>query len=874
MFLQTIKLKEKKRKMSRSKIKAFAIAIFLILSIGTSMMLVPAADAHDPAWEITTYAFINVAPDPVGQGQTVNVLMWLDKVIQGAAAANDIRFENYKLTITDPDGGTETETWDVCEDTTSSQYYAYVPSKVGEYTFEFEFPGQTYDFGGAYDGDEYTASSAETTLTVQEEKITAISGYPLPQEYWARPIYGENTDWWTISSNWLGTGSPEFKTINFAYNVAIPGAVGSQTSHIMWTRPLQSGGVVGDDNFVTAGDTYMEGTAYLNRFTNPIIMAGKLYYREPLNYGSSSGGPTVCIDLRTGEEIWSRTDVHNPSFGYIYSFQSMNYHGVMQPTLIAAGGGRGSSIPSGMWIGYDGDTGEWLFNATDVPSGTKAMGPQGEYLQYIIQNYGTVEEPDYRLLQWNSSKLGTSGMMATGAILGEVNGGAASCYDWNVSIDWRNDITDQFTVGVAYGCDIMLCYEGALPSGGAAAAFGRAPSSTPYTYYGINLNPDEGTLGKVLWDETYTAPEGNVTVFLSGSDPESGVFIESHKETRRWVGYNLRTGKKMWGPTESQTSFDYYGDDFGGVLNAQMADGRFYHSAMAGIVYCYNATTGDLLWTYGNGGEGNSTSSGYQLAYGAYPTMIEAIGNGVIYTSVIEHTVNTPIYKGARTRAINATDGTEVYTLSNFGSSWTQAIADGYTTFMNGYDNQIYTVGKGPSATTVSAGPEVSVEGDKVLVKGTVIDISAGTGQNEQAARFPAGVPAVCDDNMSDWMEYVYMQRPRPADIVGVEVVISVLDPNNNCYEVARTASDASGFFSVEFEPEVPGKYTVIATFEGSKGYWPSDAETAVYVEAAPAATPAATPVPQEPVGTYFTISTVLIIVAIAIGVFLLLRRR
>jgi hypothetical protein len=246
----------------------------------------------------------------------------------------------------------------------------------------------------------------------------------------------------------------------------------------------------------------------------------------------------------------------------------------------------------------------------------------------------------------------------------------------------------------------------------------------------------------------------------------------------------------------------------------------------------------------------------------------------VIYTSVIEHTVNTPIYKGARTRAINATDGTEVYTLSNFGSSWTQAIADGYTTFMNGYDNQIYTVGKGPSATAVTAGPEVTVYGDKVLVKGFVTDISAGTGQDEQAARFPNGVPAICDDNMSDWMEYVYMQRPRPADIVGVDVVISVLDPNNNCYEVARTTSDASGFFRCTFEPEVPGIYTVIATFEGSEGYWPSNAETAINVEEAREVAPTPTPVPQEPVGTYFTISTALIIVAIAIVAFLLLRRR
>jgi len=857
----------------KNKTKAIAIALFLIFAMTVSIVAIPATNAHTPAWEIKTFAFIHVAPNPIGRGQTVNVLMWLDKVIQGAAAANEIRFHDYKLTITDPDGAVETETWDVCIDTTSSQYFAYTPSKVGTYTFKFEYPGQEYTWSGAYEGDTYAASSATTTLTVQEEQITAITSYPLPQEYWTRPIYGENTDWWTISSNWLGTGSPEFTTLNFATNVAISGAVGSQTAHIMWTRQLQSGGVVGGDNFVVPGDTYFEGTAYLNRFTNPIIMAGKLFYKEPINYGLSSGGPTVCVDLRTGELIWSRTDVAMPSFGYIYSYQDMNYHGVWQPTLIATGG-RGSTVPTGTWVGYDADTGTWLFNATNVPSGTKAMGPQGEYLQYVIQNVSTSETIAYRLLQWNSSKMGATGMMGTGAISGVVDASAAKCYDWNISIPWRDTMTATPTAVAAFSGDLMLCYNGSLPSGGAAAAFGRQPSSTPYTYFAINLNSSKGSVGSVLWWKTYNAPPGNVTVFSSGVDAKTGVFIESYKETRQWVGFNLRTGEKMWGPTESQTAFDYYGDDFGGVLNAQLAYGRFYHSAMAGIVYCYDALTGELLWTYGNGGEGNSTSAGYQLAYGAYPTMIEAIGNGIIYTSVIEHTVNTPIYKGARTRAINATDGTEIYTLSDFGSSWTQAIADGFTTFMNGYDNQIYCVGRGPSATTVVASPKVSVHGSSVLVEGSVIDIAAGTGQDEQAARFPDGVPAVSDASMSDWMEYVYMQRPRPTDVVGVEVVISVVDPNNNSYEVARATSDANGFFSATFTPLVPGKYTVMATFEGSKAYWPSDAETAINVEDAPAATPVPTPVPQEPVGTYFTISTVLIIVAIAIVAFLMLRKR
>ena len=55
----------------------------------------------------------------------------------------------------------------------------------------------------------YKPSSASTTLTVQPTPIPApITGEPLPTDYWEHPIYGENSNWYTISSNWLGSGSP------------------------------------------------------------------------------------------------------------------------------------------------------------------------------------------------------------------------------------------------------------------------------------------------------------------------------------------------------------------------------------------------------------------------------------------------------------------------------------------------------------------------------------------------------------------------------------------------------------------------------------------------------------------------------------------
>jgi hypothetical protein len=118
---------------------------------------------------------------------------------------------------------------------------------------------------------------------------------------------------------------------------------------------------------------------------------------------------------------------------------------------------------------------------------------------------------------------------------------------------------------------------------------------------------------------------------------------------------------------------------------------------------------------------------------------------------------------------------------------------------------------------------------------------------------------------MGKWMEYVYMQKPRPMDATGVEVTLNVLDSNGNVREIGKTTSDSNGFYSLQWTPDVPGKYTVYASFAGSESYWPSHAETAFGVMEAPEPVAAPQPEPQPPTEMYFTISTLAIIVAIAV---------
>ena len=159
---------------------------------------------------------------------------------------------------------------------------------------------------------------------------------------------------------------------------------------------------------------------------------------------------------------------------------------------------------------------------------------------------------------------------------------------------------------------------------------------------------------------------------------------------------------------------------------------------------------------------------------GSYAIFIAAIADGKVYAFNNEHSPNSPLYKGYSVYAINATTGEEIYKLLSWsgqaggpGTS-TALLADGTLCYYNYYDNQLYAIAKGPSQTTVTASPKVSVFGDKVRLEGTVVDISAGTKQNEQAVRFPAGVPAVSEASMSAWMEYVYMKQEKPTNATGI----------------------------------------------------------------------------------------------------------
>ncbi len=201
-------------------------------------------------------------------------------------------------------------------------------------------------------------------------------------------------------------------------------------------------------------------------------------------------------------------------------------------------------------------------------------------------------------------------------------------------------------------------------------------------------------------------------------------------------------------------------------------------------------------------------------------------------------------------------------------------MGDSVIALYNTYDQQVYGIGKGPSAMTVEVPMAVVTMGSSVIIQGTVTDVSPGTSQTSVKLRFPNGVPAVSDESVGEWMKYVYVQFPRPTDTKGVDVTLSVLDANNNYREIGTAKANSDGFFTFNWKPDIEGQFTVYASFAGSKSYYPSHALSSFSVDPAP--TPTQTPEYPQPIDNTMTIVGVgvAILAAIAVVGLLLYRKK
>ncbi len=840
---------------SNNKTIATAATLLLMLSIAVSLIAVP-VNAHDPPVNVKTYAFISVNPNPIGVGQTVAVIMFLHGGPPGSSSQGGTRYI-FNLFVKTPTGENQS-LGQYYSDSTGSAAVQFVPEELGTYEFTVNYPGQVITGKNPVNGIEGTAteflgdtflpSTKSVSLTVQEEQLTKLPDTPLPTEYWTRPIEGQNSAWSSIASNWVGGA----KNDPLGVNVQEYGT-GPMSSHIRWTMPIELGGIVGGTDPIAS---YWGGGAYSERLSTPLIISGRVYFQLPLGGVATGGmnspavaGGYVCVDLQTGETLWENGDI-NPTKAQLYDFESENQHGVV--------GGLLWQVSGTTWSSYDAFTGKWCYNLTNVPNGFEAYTDQGEIVRYVL-NY------DARWLAlWNNTDCGQGYFWRP--VKQSID--MSNAYSWNATIPDLTGLAAPSIYYVAPG-DVIL---GTSTSWPFTSGFFQT-TSNPITVWALSDKP--GSKGQLLWIKNYSVPESVIyaTRQMGPVDMVNRVFTMYDRGLTTWYGYDLDSGELLWTKQAVLTSdLSYY---IQSTANIGMADGKLFTSSYGGEVACYSTLNGDVLWVF------NDTFSGLETPWGNTPMFMSYVADGVVYAYNNEHSANDPLYKGYKVYAINATTGDAIWTLLGWmgecGGSATYALADGSLVYYNSYDGQVYCIGKGPTATTVTIQDDVVTEGDSVLIKGTVIDTSGGTNNNEQATRFTNGVPAVSEDSMSDWMAYVYMQKSIPTDAVGVEVSIDVLDANNNYRNIGTVTSDANGFYSFAWTPDIPGKYTVYATFGGSTSYWGSFAETAFNVEEAPAATPEPTPAPQSIADMYFVPAVIGIIVAIivaAIVIVLMLRKR
>ena len=233
----------------------------------------------------------------------------------------------------------------------------------------------------------------------------------------------------------------------------------------------------------------------------------------------------------------------------------------------------------------------------------------------------------------------------------------------------------------------------------------KLAQTNPITVSMISLKPD--SLGATVWTQNYSPPSHSIIRQFGPVDAVNRVFTMVDKETMQWSGFKLITGEQLWGPIGNSTSFQYYSSSVQSYNDGaySTAYGNLYVAGFGGIVYCYDTINGNLKWTFGNGGSGNSTQGGIEAAWPNRPTLIAAIADGKIYVFNNEHSPNSPQDKDAKLRCLNATTGSEIWDILSWDSSgqfYSQggAIADGYLAYQNTYDGKVYCIGKGPSATT------------------------------------------------------------------------------------------------------------------------------------------------------------------------------
>ena len=838
---------------------------------------------------VVNTAFLSVTPYTVGVGQTLLVNVWQEPPTQ-----TNRFYSGYTVTITAPNGATQTVGPFNSYQGDSTAYFDYAPSQVGNYTFQFNFAGNYFPAGWYFNGIVYNtyadilasptaaaaiaainpaflafsgpaylqsayyeaAASPVQTVTVQQQLVAGWPPAPLPTDtYWKFPIPIDYREWWIIGGQYPfdgqggGTGWPA-NTNTFASNYAYtPYAPGPTSAHIVW---VQQGGLVGiaggqfGYRSIGSGETDYSGLP-------SIIFQGRAYQTVTIPYDGVTQPVWECYNIQTGQIYFQLTGITQP------------------PTVVTENLGTPSEPGAGQ---------------TGMGTGTFSLMSVGANLVKYDPWSGAVElniPLPASMLQFSFFGVSAGTVYDDPYVLS-----IQSLPSGNYLINWTTtgsdpNFADRVMSNVSYpfsslgDCDFDSMI--AVNTGSIVPA-GTGSSSGEFIM-GASL-----LTGKLLWNVTTSNIFFSAMTMLADRGEFAARMLGGF-----WECWNLQTGAVEWQSATPGTpgGESYPWGDFGAYTVASYG-GLLYDFSYAGI-YAINWTNGQIAWHF------TDPSVPFEVPW--YPSSSwfsnsPQIADGMLYYANGEHSPTEPLARGWGLYCLNALTGEEVWNMT--GGGLAGPISGGYMAFASNDDGSLYVFGIGPSATTVSAPQTAITAGTNVVISGTVLDESSGmiSPNTAPVGSTPAykndaelaNVACVSDASMTTYMGYLYQQQPIDGlygnvTVTGVPVTISAVGPSGTSIPIATVTSNAQGTFGYTWTaPTTPGQYTITATFAGDDSYGSSTANTYATV-VAPTATATPTPTATPPSNlanttdliTYIAIAVIVLIIAIAIVGILILRK-
>jgi hypothetical protein len=739
---------------------------------------------------------------------------------------------------------------------------------------------------------------------VQQEPVVehTFPFTPLPTQWWQTPVSAENSqNWYTLTGAWLGLRGNDFASTG-GYNASgyyNPYTESVNAGHVIWTKPWLGGGVAGGIN--GGGEVmshYWSTFQYTPRYA-PVCINGILYSTQ-YTFGMASGACTgiLAMSLYTGETLWTINTTNALRCGSIFYMYTINDYGVRGPWLWTTGtlpacdtGGNyiappGQSSPymnttGTQWNLYDGINGQYVMSVVNGSSLTLGQDPNGDLIGYFTNT--TKGTQVIHPTAGTTAMATTTGTHVTAVNLTTCMGVTSAMSPTNLN---RNTVRAMQT-GYIFDVDVPTNISGVSfsPALGSPSITGdalvfTAGSIMAGTMGFVTMATLDAFSGQYLGAVNITYPGTKALLPWTREMAASGdgLYIMGNCVNMDIVAYNVRTCTKAWdtqlfgtngGPPNIYDLFQ---------IKPYFGKGLSIWEALGGDIWAINTTTGAVVW-YANTTMW-SGSSGLETPYNIWPVWVfssSCVSNDVGYFAG-GHEYNPPLFHGAQLYAVNMTDGSLVW--KELSTSVTSTIiAYGKVVTLNAYDNQLYCFGKGPSDLTVQA-PDVGITtATPITITGTITDASPGTNQLLVKSNFPSGLPCVSDDSESAFMEAVYQQQAMPNNITGLPITISVIDSNNNYRVIGTATSDYTGHYALTWTPDISGNYQVIASFSGSNSYYPSSSTAYFHASdvAAPVTTPQAVQISYATTNDlmmYMTISVVTMIIAIAIAVLLILRKK